>query len=196
MTNQNQYLFHWLTPDKLTTLSTSGIMKPSWKHFILEQNRFVRGISFCEEPMLWHPDEELPREPCIIIDRTKLNCPIHYIDSSQEYHLTKAIGRAKRRGDDIANVIEGARRSRKFVSSRPDEVFIEGPVKIDFIVATGYQSDDHGKARDAAASFSDCYNLPILDMTDWDIGCPGFRETDDEIREAISTLGASTAPSM
>jgi hypothetical protein len=193
-TEKNQYLFHWLSPEKLAILSSTGIIKPYWKHFVLDQNRMVKGISFCEEPMLWHPDEELPREPCIIIDRQTVSCPIHEVDSSQAYHLTKELGRAKRRGDDVGEVIERAKQSRISILSLPDEAFLEGQVSLDMIVAVGYQTAEGNSAEDIAIRFSDQHKVPTLDMTDWEVSCPGYRETDTIVRETIEEFNINASP--
>jgi hypothetical protein len=184
---KNRYLFHWIAPERLKTVSEKGVLNPYWRHFLLEHERFARGISFCEEPMLWQPDDELPREPCIIIDRKKIDCPFHEVDSSSAYHLTKDVLRARRAKRDVNEILVERRSSR--ILGTPDEVFIEGRLSLDWIVAIGYEDDDlhpDNAAKAAADAFSSLHGLPTLDMTGWQVGSPGYRETDELIDEAIA----------
>lgn len=182
----NRYLFHWLATEKLVEFSASGLLKPYWRHFILEEGRFVKGISFCEEPMLWHPDDELPREPCLIVDREKIDCPVHFIASSEEYHLTKQVLRARRKKEDIGEILAFNQDARSRTVCHPDEAFVEGSISLDWVVAVGFQTNGEANdrfAQDAAIRFAEQHDLPKLDMSDWEIGYPGVRELDDIIEE-------------
>lgn len=194
---QNRYLFHWLSPEKLVGIEKTGLLRPYWRHYLLDQERFVRGVSFCKEPMLWNPDEELPREPCLIIDRELISCPTHLIDSGPTYHITKDILRAKRNKQDLGPVIERARASMKRTTSVPDEVFVEGFVRLDWVVAIGYEVDEEAErspALDCARSLSEKHEIPLLDMTGWVVSSPGYDETDEYVDNARREAGFAMVP--
>lgn len=190
---ENRYLFHWISPAKLSGLEKNGLLRPYWRHYLLEQERFVRGVSFCKEPMLWSPDEGQPREPCLIIDRELINCPTHLIDSGPTYHFTKDILRAQRNKQDIAPLLEKARAARTRTHSVPDEVFVEGFVRLDWVVAIGYEVDEEevrAPARDAAIALSEANQIPMLDMSGWVVSSPGYDETDIFVEEAINNASS------
>lgn len=184
----NTYLFHWTSIERLQRLEKSGVMKPYWTHYLFEEKRYGKGISTCHEPMLWHPDEELHREPCLIIDRTTIEAPSHDLESGETYHLTKAIRNARKAGKPIEPILESVVQARKRTHCTTDEVFIEGPISKDSVVAIGFQDDDldhTGQRFTAIKAIADAMNLPLLDMTDWEIGSPGYRETDEIVNELI-----------
>lgn len=192
----NRYLFHWLSPDALEKFDAAGKLEPSWRHWLLDEGRHVRGTSTCEEPMLWSPDEEKEREPCLVIDRKTLGCPVHAIDSAQAFHLTREIARAKRGKRDIPAVIERAKAASKFTHSAPDEHFVEGKIAWDSVVAIGFEClgtpacDDMRARAEAVAARR---GIPMIDMTGWEVSRPGYRETDEIVDEARSAaLGAAS----
>lgn len=184
----NKYLFHWTSIERLQRLEKSGVMKPYWTHYLLDKKRYGKGISTCHEPMLWHPDEELHREPCLIIDRSTIGYPLHDLESGETYHLTKAIRNALKTGKPIEPILEGVEQARKRTLSTTDEVFIEGPILEGNVVAIGFQDDDldhTGERFTAIKAIADAMDLPLLDMTDWEISAPGYTETDEIVDELI-----------
>lgn len=182
------YLFHWLPIQKLGRFARSGILKPAWKHFILDDERLATGTSTCEEPMLWNPDEGLPREPCLILDYSKIDAGIRLINSSEAYHLTKRIANARRAGKDIAPLVEQARRMRAFSHGGWDEHFVEGPITVGAVIGIGIEEDDvHGEEyADAVRAVAQDLSLPTLDMTGWEVGMPGLAAVDELVREMLS----------
>lgn len=192
----NRYLFHWLSPEKLVGFTKAELLKPYWRHFILGEERFVRGVSLSLEPMLWAPDEELPREPCLILDRGKIDCAMHMIDSGRAYHLTKDILRARRGKRDVSEVIEKAKAALRRSSSRPDEAFVEGPIKLDAVVAIGFEANPDGsssEAANAAQAAAETLSVPVLDMTGWTVGDPGYRETDEIVEVVRNAMSSKLA---
>ena len=184
----NRYLFHWTSIERLQRLEKSGVMKPYWTHYLFDEKRYGKGISTCQEPMLWHPDDELHREPCLIIDMSTIEAPMHSLESSETYHLTKAIKNATKLGKPIEPILEGIEDRRKRCFGTNDEIFIEGSISKSSIVAIGFQDDDmdHTGERFAAIkAIADAMELPLLDMTAWEISAPGYTETDEIVDELI-----------
>jgi hypothetical protein len=178
-----------LSSEKLDAFSASGVLKPSWRHFIVAERRYVKGTSLCEEPMLWHPDDELAREPCLIIEQAKIACPVHFIKSSEAYHLTKDLALAKRKKQDIEPIIEAGLRKFSKDTSIPDEAFVEGSILLDWVVAVGFQEDfetGDQAAKEIALRFSSSHDLPVINMSRWQISEPHVREIDDLVDEAIA----------
>jgi hypothetical protein len=193
---ENKYIFHWLSADKLDQFMETGVIKPYWRHFLIQRRGFVKGISCAREPILWCPDEELPKEPCLIIDLEKVSCPVHSISSGDVYHFTKEVLRAKRKKQDIEALIDEEINGRKFVFGTDDELFLEGQLSIDWIAGVGFQSDldtDDVRAEESARTFSNARSIPVLDMTDWVVGDPGVVETDEIIEEAVSEMSLGKA---
>lgn len=184
----NRYLFHWTSIERLQRLEKSGVMKPYWTHYLFDEKRYGKGISTCQEPMLWHPDDELHREPCLILDRSTITAPLHDLESGETFHLTKAIRNARRTGKPIEPILERTEKARARTFSTTDEVFIEGTIAKDSLVAIGYEDDemdDTGERLELIKAAADAMGVPLLDMTGWQISSPGYRETDDIIDELI-----------
>lgn len=183
----NRYMYHWLSPEALAAFDASGIIKPYWRHWVIEAGRHVRGISTCEIPMLWNADDEKPREPCIVIDLPTVKHPVHAISSSQSFWLTRDIRNAKRRGDDPQKCIDAAISRCKGELEIPDEYFIEGPLTWENVVALGCE-EETGSSRDVVEALSRRRFLPVIDMEGWQVGYPGYTETDGIVDEAVAEM--------
>jgi len=187
----NKYLFHWLSSDSLLAFDRTGKLKPAWRHWLPEEGRFAKGISTCEEPMLWNPDEELPREPCLVIDRKTVGHAIHPLRSSEAYHLTREIERVRRKKGDVDEVLDRWSRMRRFTHSAPDEMFVEGPLSWDNVVALGFEEDgtqESARPADLVRDMSERRGLPYIDLTGWKVGSPGVMETDGIVDEAVAAV--------
>jgi hypothetical protein len=163
-------------------------MKPYWTHYVFDEKRFIKGISGCKEPMLWNPDEDHHREPCLIIDISTVEAPLHSLSSSETYYLTQAIKNATKAGNPIDPILKKIemRRTRTFGTN--DEIFIEGSIAKTNIVAIGYEDDDMDQTGERLALIrkaADAIGVPILDMTGWQVSSPGYTETDDTINQLI-----------
>ena len=157
----------------------------------MEQERFVKGISTCVEPMAWVPDEGLDREPCIILDRSSLEAPVLELDSGATYHLTKAVKRALASGKSLEPLIEAERSKRRFGSARPDEVFIAGAISLSNVVGIGSQGDLPELSLDAIRAAAERAGLPMIDMSWWRQSSPYVTEIDDEVDTALSDANPS-----
>jgi len=189
MTVENRYLYHWLPKEKLEEFHATGTMRPYWTHYVLDAGRFVKGISTTDEPMGWVPDEGLMREPCLVIDRTKIDHEIHAISSSEAFHLTREIRRLKRAKKDIEPAIKGRWRNREMSRWTPDEHFIEGPITWDAVVAIGFEDDGKRSTKavvESARGIAEERGLALIDMSGWRVGDPGVMETDEIVEEAMT----------
>jgi len=190
----DRYLFHWLKAESLDEFHAAGTLFPGWTHWVLEANRFVKGICTTDEPMLWVPDEGKKREPCLVIDRTRIAHPIHAISSSESFHLTKEIRRLKRERKDFQTAIDNRWKRREFSRWTPDEYFVEGPITWDAVVLIGFEDDERpstAKAIEIARQIADERGIGMLDMTGWTVSSPGIRDTaeiiEDTIRETVQS---------
>jgi len=184
----NRYIFHWISIERLQRLEKSGVMKPYWTHYVFDEKRFIKGISGCKEPMLWNPDEDHHREPCLIIDISTVEAPLHSLSSSETYYLTRSIKNATKAGKPIDPILKDIeiRRTRTFGTN--DEVFIEGSILKTNVVAIGYEDDDMDQTGERLAlikTAADAMGVPLLDMTGWQVSAPGYSETDDIISNLI-----------
>lgn len=180
----NRYLYHWTSIERLKRLAQTGIVKPYWTHYVFDEKRFVKGISSCKEPMLWNPDEDHHREPCLIIDISTVEAPLHSISSSETYYLTNAIKNATKAGKPIDPILKDYEVRRKRTFGTNDEVFIEGSITKASVVAVGYEDDEMDQTGERLALIikaADAMGVPLLDMTDWQVSSPGYTETDDII---------------
>lgn len=186
----NKYVFHWLSLERLEKFDRAAELKPYWRHFILAERRMVKGISTCFEPMCWSPDAGQRREPCLVIDRARIDAPIHIVDSGPTYHLTREIKRRLKDENATAKAIEQAERMVRMSRSNGDEYFIEGTVPWDAVVALGYEREleaESGDPQDLVDGIAARRNLPVVDMTGWVVGGPGVSETDEIVSEALAT---------
>lgn len=190
----DRYLFHWLKVEKLEEFHTAGILNPGWTHWILDADRFVKGTSTTDEPMLWTPDEDMKREPCLVLDRARIDHPIHAISSSESYYLTKDIRRLKRARKDFRTAIDFRREMRKFSRWTPDEYFVEGPISWDAVVLIGFEDDEKRSTApiiDIARRIASERGLGMLDLTGWTVGSPCIKDTVEIIEEAIGEAALS-----
>lgn len=197
MQPRNRYLFHWLPPERLERFDARGTLAPSWRHWLLDHERMARGTCTTTEPMLWHPDDDLPREPCLIVDRGLIGSPLHEIRSSDAYHLTREILRLKRAGADIGPAIARERELGGIRRSQPDEVFVEGAIGWDCAAAIGFEddwSDESEEIHKRVEAVASNRGLPLIEMSGWRVGCPGYAETDGIVDEKIAEFRAQAAP--
>lgn len=189
-----RFLYHWLSPEKLSACVSSGSLKPYWRHWIADQKRFARGISTAFGPTNWVPDEGLPRETCLIIDRSLISAPQLEINSGNAYHDTHLFKLLRRRGvpADIAaeEIFERARNRRS--PCRPDEVFVEGVIEMACVVAIGFEFDPadglpEGEATEAARTLA----IPLIDMTEWVSNGMHFLDAGQIIEEMINEYSSS-----
>ena len=184
---ENKFVFHWLSAARLAKFDRAEELKPYWRHFILSERRMVKGISACFEPMTWSPDEGDNREPCLVIDRSRLDAKFHVVDSGAAYHLTREIVRRLKDENAAAKAIEQAEKMARISRGTGDEFFIEGNVPWDAVVALGYEREFEGGGPEGqVGEIAARRNLPVIDMTGWAVGDPGVKETDEIVSEALA----------
>lgn len=186
--NDNPFLFHWLPIKRLERFAKSGVLKPYWRHWLPEDRSLIKGISFCFEPILWVPDDDQPREPCVIIEASSLSGDVRHVDSGRAYHDTREIKRLMRRGMTLEAAGEIVASHVRTIKSTPDEAFFLGELKWSSVVGIGFQEgdlpEDAGISRQIIALASEM-QIPIVDMTTWEIGDPGIQETTEITSETI-----------
>lgn len=182
-----RYLFHWLAAEGLRSFHATGHLDPAWKHFLIGPGREVVGTSTCMDPMRWAPDEELAREPCLVIDAASLGCPLHGIRSWEAYHTTREIAALRLEGGDVEAYLKRKRRISEATMIEPDEIFVEGVVGWESVVAVGYEVQGLGAraAMTAAVEVAEARALPTLRMS-WSLGLAA----DAEIEAVVDALRA------
>lgn len=181
-----RYLFHWLSVEQLRSFDGSGHLAPAWRHFVIGLDREVVGTSTSSDPMQWSPDEELDREPCLVIDAGSLGCSVHAIRSWEAYHTTRELAALRRDGGDVGAYLQRKRRISEATTIEPDEIFIEGVIGWESVVAMGYETQGQGAAaaRIAAVEVAEARALPALRL-----GGPGLgRPSDDEIEVVLDAF--------
>ena len=182
-----RYLFHWLAAEDLRSFDSIGQLAPAWRHFLIGSGREVVGTSTCIDPMRWAPDEELVREPCLVIDAASLGCPLHGIRSWEAYHTTRELAALRLEGGDVEAYLVRKRRISEATTIEPDEVFVEGVVGWENVVAVGYEVQGLGAraAMTAAVEVAEARGLPTLRMS-----CSLGLAADAEIEAVVDALRA------
>ncbi|GJD87843.1 hypothetical protein BHAOGJBA_1348 [Methylobacterium hispanicum] len=181
-----RYLFHWLSVEQLRSFDRSGHLAPAWTHFVIGVGREVVGTSTSSDPLLWTPDEELDREPCLVIDAASLGCPVHAIRSWEAYHTTRELAALRRDEGDVGAFLQRKRRISEATTIEPDEIFVEGVIGWESVVAIGYETRGQGAAaaRIAADEVAEARVVPALRL-----GAPGLgRPSDDEIEAVVDAF--------
>lgn len=191
------YLFHWLPPKRLMRFAAAGQLRAYWTHYLPDHRDFVRGISTTDEPMLWSPDDDKPREPCLILDRAVMDQKIIGIRSHEAYHLTKEIKLAIKAGKPIDPIIAKWDQTNARTIAADDEYFVHGPIEWRAVAALGLQRRMRSQDPEgwkACREIAKLHRLPVIDMTNWDIGAPGIEETKDILAEALGRPSKAALP--
>lgn len=175
-----RYLFHWLSVEQLRSVDRSGHLAPAWTHFVIGLGREVVGTSTSSDPLLRTPDEELDREPCLVIDAGSLGCPVHAIRSWEAYHTTRELAALRREGGDVGAYLQRRRRISEATTIEPDEIFVEGILGWENVVAIGYEPHGHGApaARSVAIEIAEARSVPTLHLSASVFGGPSNDEID------------------
>jgi hypothetical protein len=184
----NQYLYHWLSTERLERFFQREVLKPYWRHWVYDRGGFARGISTSPDPVRWMPreDEDVPAEPCIVIDRTAFDYDAVELDSGEAYHLTRDVLRARRGGRDVDDVLARVGRDRRITFGVMDEVFVMSPIPIRAVAAIGYEPNRmYWGEVDAIRSVADRLDVPLIDMDGWIDSGPDLDGLDAFIRKAI-----------
>ena len=185
--NGNRYLYHWLSPVRLTTAVARGALKPHWKHWIHDLGRFERGISTSFDPLAWAPlEDEADAEPCIVIDRTAFEHRAIEIDSGETYHLTRKVAAAIKAGLDVEPILRSADASRRTTFGIMDEMFVMDAVPAHAIAAIGYEPERmYWQDLEMIRATAEIMDIPLIRMDGWQEGRPSNSDLDRLIQDAI-----------
>mgnify|MGYP001424655205 CR=1 FL=1 len=185
----NRYLYHWLSPQRLETVTKRGVLRPYWRHWIYDLGDFHKGIATSLDPVEWMPreDEGVPAEPCIVIDRLAFEHEAIEIWSAETYHLTRDITAALKRGRDITPILANIPKCRELTFATMDEIFVMSPIPASAVVAIGFEPErmpwhDLEIVREA----SETWDVPLIQMSGWLGYSPSHNELDALIEDAIS----------
>lgn len=186
----NQFLYHWLSTDRLERFSQRQVLKPYWRHWVYDRGGFARGISTSPDPVQWMPreDEDVPAEPCIVIDRTAFDYDAVELWSGETYHLTKDVLRAQKAGRDVNEVLARVPSSRRTTFVVMDEVFVMSPIPIGAVAAIGYEPTRmYWGEVDAIMTIADRLQIPLINMDGWADGGPDVEDLDALVHRAITS---------
>jgi hypothetical protein len=186
----NQYLYHWLSTERLERFFQREVLKPYWRHWVYERGGFARGISTSPDPVQWMPqeDEGVPAEPCIVIDRTAFNCDAVEMWSGETYHLTKDILRARKAGRDIGEILARVPSRRQTTYVVMDEIFVMTPIPIEAVAAIGYEPTRmYWGEVDVIMTIAERLDIPLINMDGWADNAPDVEDLDTLIHRAIAS---------
>lgn len=155
----SELIYHWADARAATrSMKTDTIKQKTWKHFIPQVGKYLRGVSFGYDAYHWSEEYQDISDICFVINRQKLTNTSFDINGERTFLMTREM---LSNPEDAGEIL-----SKCDVLSDPTEVFVIGSIftlhtVLDRIIVKDFS---RGSAtRSLALWYKDTHGVPIYE---------------------------------